>query len=245
MNAKEYERMRAVEDSNWWFAGKRRVVEALVRQALGGRRAGLVLDVGCGTGATLQMLARYGEPVGTDFAPLALAFSKQRGCERLCAGDAQRLAFRDGIFDVVVALDIIEHLDDPVQALREMRRVCAPDGLVIITVPAHPVLWSSHDVALAHRRRYTSRLLREQMATAGLSISRLSHAYAALFLPALAVRRLRRISARGRPPEADLGRVAGPINALLCAYMRLEAAALRGTSLPVGTSLVCVASRDS
>jgi SAM-dependent methyltransferase len=159
----------------------------------------------------------------------------------LCAGDAQRLGFRDGVFSLVTALDVLEHLDDPVAALREMNRVCTPDGLVVISVPAYRFLWSGHDLALSHRRRYTARLLREQVEAAGLRVVRLTHAYAIFVVPVLLVRRLRSLMPGRRQNKADLGIVSGALNSLLIAYMRLEAAILRGTDLPFGTSLLCVA----
>lgn len=245
MNEQEYHRMRAVEDGSWWFVGKRFLVETLIRRAVPVGRGTRILDVGCGTGATLAMLAKLGDPVGSDVAPAALRLAAERKTALLCASDAQRLAFADGAFQVVTALDVIEHLDNPVGSLREMRRVCAPGGAVVITVPAHPFLWSDHDVALAHRRRYTTRLLREHVAAAGLQVERVSYGYAAFFLPALVLRRARRLCHGSRPPTADLGRTASPVNALLTAYMRLEARVLGVAGLPVGTSLLCVARKST
>lgn len=241
MNEHEYERMRAVEDANWWFAGKRLLVEGLLRRSLGSQPAGPILDVGCGTGATLATLAAFGDPVGTDLAPAALRLTAQRGAGRLCAADAERLAFASGSFAAVTALDVIEHLDHPITALREMARICRPGGVVVITVPAYPLLWSDHDVALQHRRRYTPRLLRSQVDAAGLRVERITHAYAAFFVPALIVRRLRRLRPRRKPPQADLGMVGGSLNGLLLGYMNLEAAALSAVNLPIGTSLLCLA----
>lgn len=233
--------MRAAEDRSWWFVGKRMLVEVLLRQVFGPGPYGRVLDVGCGTGATLALLARVAEPYGIDCALTALRFSAERRVAHLCACDAERLSFVNGVFTAVTALDVIEHLDHPIQALREMARVCAPNGVVLLTVPAYPILWSDHDVALDHRRRYTPRLLCAQVEAAGLEVVRLSHAYLAFFLPVLLIRRLRRFHARHATPEADLGVVAGPLNAFMTWYMRLEAAALRWVNLPVGTSLLCVA----
>ncbi len=241
MNEHEHQRMRAVEDGNWWFAGKRTLVASLLRQAVEPGRAGRILDVGCGTGATLQMLASFGDPVGMDIAPEALRLTAQRGAGRLCACDAEHLAFTDGAFAAVTALDVVEHLDDPVAALCEFARVCEAGGVVLVSVPAHPLLWSDHDVALSHRRRYTPALLRSQVGAAGLEVVRLTHAYAAFFLPALVIRQARRLLAPRRTPQADLGMVAGPLNAALLGYVRAEAAVLRGVSLPFGTSLLCVA----
>ncbi|HEX2998718.1 MAG TPA: class I SAM-dependent methyltransferase [Armatimonadota bacterium] len=240
MNEQEHRRMRAVEDGDWWFVGKRLLVNALLQRVLTPDPNGAVLDVGCGTGANLKLLARYGMPVGIDLAPAALRLTAERGIGSLCAADAEHLGFADRTFNAVTALDVLEHLDHPVRALREMGRVCVPGGIVLVSVPAYPLLWSDHDVALSHRRRYTARLLRAQVEGAGLEVLRLTHAYSLCFLPALLIRQARRLQ-RHRQPQADLGRVAAPFNALLIQYLRLEAALLPRLSLPLGTSLLCVA----
>src|SRR5579872_1235395 len=148
MNSEEYERMYCLEDSYWWFVGRHDLALTFLRSAYPGRNDLTILDIGCGTGAMSEKLAAYGAVVSADFSPLALAFSRRRHLDRLCAADAMRLPFRDGAFDVIVALDILEHVSDDAAALREFYRVLKPGGRVIATVPAYQSLWSAHDVAL-------------------------------------------------------------------------------------------------
>src|SRR5437588_5414835 len=146
MNADEYERMFRLEDSYWWFVGRHDLVLTTLRNRFGARpeRKLTILDIGCGTGAMSRKLqdGEWGDVVSADFSPLALSFSKRRGLCRLCASDAMRLPFRDNSFDLIVALDILEHVSDDAAALKEFHRVLKPGGTIVATVPAYQSLWS-------------------------------------------------------------------------------------------------------
>ena len=137
MQAEEYDRMFRLEDSYWWFVGRHELALGFVEQRFGDRRNLCILDVGCGTGAMSRKLAPYGDVVSADFSPLALSYSQRRGVTRLCASDAMRLPYRDGAYDLVVALDILEHVSDDQAALNEFQRVLKPGGVLIVTVPAY------------------------------------------------------------------------------------------------------------
>ena len=145
-----------IEDRHWWFVGRRRVILGLLDDALGpgdarGRR---VLDVGCGTGTMLSHLERYGEPIGIEADDQAVAFCRARGVTRVRQADPPPLPFDDSRFDLVTALDVLEHVDDDQRLLGEMRRVLRPGGVALVTVPAFRALWSAQDVVSQHRRRY-------------------------------------------------------------------------------------------
>src|SRR5438067_2082644 len=130
MNTEEYERMYRLEDSYWWFVGRHHLVLTFLQKVYGSRTDIAILDIGCGTGAMSQKMEQWGTVVSADFSPLALGYSRRRNLTHLCAADAMRLPFRDGSFDVVVALDILEHLPDDAAALREFQRVLKPGGHV-------------------------------------------------------------------------------------------------------------------
>src|SRR5207302_6326792 len=181
MNVEEYERMYRLEDSYWWFVGRHNLVLGFLRAKYRGRKDLTILDIGCGTGAMSQKLRPLGSVVSADFSPLALQFSRKRGLDRLCASDAVRLPFRDQSFDLVVALDTLEHISDDQAALCEFQRVLKSGGRVIATVPAYQSLWSQHDVALMHFRRYVAREVAERFASARLRVEKLSYAMTALF----------------------------------------------------------------
>jgi SAM-dependent methyltransferase len=239
-----HEALLAAEARHFWFDTRRRLVVAALSRHAGGARS--LLEVGCGTGYVLEGV-RHARPelalTGTD----ALVASLARAAPRLLGAtllqmDARRIPFRDE-FDAVLALDVVEHIEDDAAALREMALALRPGGVLILTVPQHPWLWSPLDEWSGHKRRYRRGELRERLAAAELRVERLT-SFSALVLPLLVLARR-----RPRPavfdPLAEL-KISGPLNALL----RLPSAVERGLigagiSLPAGGSLLAVARRPA
>ena len=246
MNAKEYERMYRLEDSYWWFVGRHNLVLTFLRDLYGDRTDLNVLDIGCGTGAMSVQLARFGKVISADFSPLALQFSRRRNLTRLCAADAMRLPFRDNAFDIVVALDILEHLPNDQAALCEFQRVLKPGGRVIASVPAYKSLWSAHDVALMHFRRYVARQVRERLSTARLHVQKLSYAMTLLFPVVWLVRKASNLFAKSSAqPHASLVPVSSLANRALVRLLDTENAVIRHVNLPFGVTVFCVAQKAS
>src|SRR5262249_42972179 len=150
-----------------------------------------ILDAGCGTGALLEALRAdpANRAVGLDFSEAALQFCRERGYDRLVRGDLTVLPFPDARFDVITALDVIEHLDDDAGAAREIARVLKPGGILVASVPAYRFLWSGHDIALHHRRRYQMSEMTGLLRSAGLAIEKSTYLLTALF-PLAAAQRL-------------------------------------------------------
>jgi SAM-dependent methyltransferase len=238
MNPAEYERMFHNEDHYWWFVSRRELVVSMVKR-LPLPRSPRLLDVGCGTGATAAALGRFGVVTGVDMSPMALECCRRRRLERLMQGVAEALPLADDSTDVVVATDILEHLDDDLAAVREFYRVLRPGGHAVITVPAYQRLWSEHDEALMHRRRYVAGQVREVVAAAGFETVKLSYALAFL-LPLALGRLLRRGPRAGQVPEAQLKPVPAPLNAALIGFQRLETTLMHRVSLPWGLSVLAV-----
>lgn len=233
MESVEYDRMAQLEDTNWWFVTRRDLVWRLAGPAPTGARC---LDVGCGTGGLLaEAMARYPFVAGLDSAPRALRFAKGRDLRRLILGDGTRLPFASDAFDVVVATEFFEHVREDERALAEAFRVLRPGGALVLTVPADPKLWSPHDVALHHFRRYRRRELRAKVEAAGFEVERLSFALAGLYPGVFAVRRLRM---KRKRPATDLRPLPAPLNALLKRLALWENAWLARHNLPFGVSLV-------
>ncbi|MEO6457798.1 MAG: class I SAM-dependent methyltransferase [Chloroflexia bacterium] len=249
-----YQDLYVKEQDYWWHVGKRAIVYSLLeryRDRQRGIPSGRALDLGCGTGLNLDFLSHYARPVGTDFSEEALRFCRERGHQLLCKADAAALPFQDGEFDIITALDVIEHLDDDLAALTEIRRVLRPGGLVIISVPAYPALWSYWDDILGHRRRYTTKMMEAVVRKSGLRLRRVSYSNAAILLPTVLLRVMKaaqgKVAAnRGQSsdPESDFIPVPTWLNKALTAYYRVEARLLARRSLPFGLSVVCVAQRD-
>ena len=240
MKSEEYERMYRLEDTYWWFVGRHNLLLTFLQAHYPGRNDLTILDIGCGTGAMSAKLAARGTVVSADLSPVALSFCGRRGLGRQAAADAMRLPFRDRSFDLVVSLDILEHVPDDAAALGEFYRVLKPGGRVIATVPAYRSLWSAHDVALMHYRRYVAQEVRERFEAAGFRIDRLSYAMTLLYPIVWLVRRLTRRSAQ---PKVSLVRVPAFANRLLVALLVLENALVRRVRLPFGVTVFCLASR--
>lgn len=247
MNVAEYERMYRLEDSYWWFVGRHRLMEALLRSTYGApqtRSAPLtILDIGCGTGAMSQRLKAWGPVVSADFSPLALQFSRRRGLDHLVGADAMHLPFASGRFDTIVTMDVLEHLPDDRAALCEFYRVLTPGGRLFATVPAYPHLWSEHDVALMHFRRYRRPELAERLMASGFHLEKLSHTMTALY-PLVALQR--HLNARKPPhdpPQAAMPMLPAPINAALTNLLTAENALARRLNFPFGVTILAIASK--
>ena len=239
----EYETMYALERSHWWFRGRRRVLVDLLRR-VAKHRAGLlkILDFGCGTGGNIQAYVPFGEVVGIEPEPAALRLARTRGLARYCRASGTELPFRSGVFDVVIASDVIEHIADDAAAISEITRVLRPGGAAVFSVPAHPWLFSKTDEALYHHRRYTKATLRNVLEKGGLRISRLSYWNAALFPLVCLYRGLSKAHRSGRP-RSDTRPTPWLINEGLASLLAAEALVMRYTPLPWGVSLVGVAQR--
>jgi SAM-dependent methyltransferase len=240
------------EDSHWWFAGRTWSLLNMIDRLVSPDGRKRVLDVGCGAGNMIHHLSRYGSVVGVDNNPKPLAVALERGYD-VRQGTAEQLPVDEESFDMISLLDTIEHCDDDMAVLRECYRVCAPGGHLAITVPALMWLWSHNDVLNAHKRRYTARELREKLQRVGFRVRRMTYNNFALFPLAAALILLR----RGAGQKPDLGsphfddesyqvemEPAPPLlNALLSGVTWVESQALRWISLPVGTSIICVAQK--
>jgi SAM-dependent methyltransferase len=236
-----------VEDRHWWFVGRRQIVfdqlaryvppaDAEYSGGPDGRRR--ILDLGCGTGGVLAHLAAFGQAYGIDPSPEAAGFCHQRGLTMALASGLD-LPFADQMFEAVLALDVIEHVEDDVGVLREARRVLRPGGVVVITVPALPWLWSSHDDVNHHYRRYLRRTLVKAIRDARLEPVKVSY-YNALLLPLAATRKvMHRLNGTGDHLES----LPGPFNGVLRGVLGSELPLIRRADLPLGASLVCTARR--
>jgi len=236
-----------VEDDHWWFVGRRAVVFAQIEDALGARASQPVgfqsLDIGCGTGATMDHLRKFGEVQGIDLALIPLGFSRQRGHQRTMCASATELPFADESFDLVTALDVIEHLDDDVKGLGEIRRVLKIGAPAVIYVPAFQALWGPNDDQSGHKRRYRLPQLQVAAERAGLKVERISYSNFAMFLPIWLGRKLLNLLGRA---EASENRINHPlINNLLSWLFSSEANWLRKHQLPFGVSIVCVVRKVS
>jgi SAM-dependent methyltransferase len=249
MERGEYVQMYQLESSHWYFRGKRAVLLQLLRLHLTPGSAHRLLDVGCGTGGMLEVLKEFGLAYGVDRSALALGLCRERRIDGLILADASTsLPLKDAQFDVVCALDVLEHLPDERPLLGEIRRVLRPKGFLLVTVPAFKFLWSEHDDALRHYRRYTRRGLQDILEKTGFRIVRLSYYNSLLFPIAFFYRVLRRTltrkahridsTVRGTPQSDFFVQLPSWVNEVLAACFTLEARLLSRGDLPLGLGVV-------
>ncbi|MGO9449195.1 MAG: class I SAM-dependent methyltransferase, partial [Solirubrobacteraceae bacterium] len=195
---------------------------------------------GCGSGRNMLELARLGSVTGVELSGTSVALARERGVGEVVEGSVLEMPFADDSFDLAVSLDVIEHLEDDLTALRELRRTVAPGGALLVTVPAYQWLWSGHDEINHHHRRYTRRSLQRVAQQAGWVQERTTY-FNSLLLPVAIVLRVldRFASAATTESSLDLWVPPAPVNWLLERPLTLEAAVIgRGGRIPAGLSLL-------
>jgi SAM-dependent methyltransferase len=229
-----YQQLYDLEDGHWWFRGRRAVLWALMRRA-GLPEGSRVLDAGCGTGRNLAEFGALGTAQGVDPSPAAIEFCRRRGLTGVTAAGIEELPFEDGAFDLILATDVLEHVERDDLAAAELRRVAAPGAVLVVTVPAYRWLWSQHDDSHHHLRRYTAPALRSRLAAAGWRAEVLTY-FNSLLLPPIALVRL--LARRRAAQRTDYQLTGGLVNRLLELPMRAEAALIeRGARFPAGVSI--------
>ena len=185
MNSDEYKKMYEIEDLYWWFIGRRKLVKWLLRKHNPNGKESLLFDLGCGTGLNVSSFAQELKTFASDLSPEALKFCRERNLQGLFSCSAEAIALRDKSVDVVTALDVLEHIREDLPVLREVNRVLMPGGKLIVIVPAYGFLWSEHDEALHHYRRYVARELRAKLTSSNFEIERSTYFITGLFFPIL------------------------------------------------------------
>jgi SAM-dependent methyltransferase len=242
MREAELQAMLAADERHWWYRGRRRVLAAVLDR-LELPQGCAVLDAGCGSGRTMDDLARFGPVAGFDFSPLAVESARARGHRDVQRGRLEEIPHADHSFDLITCLDVVEHTTDDVRSLSELRRVARPGAVLVATVPAYQALWSDHDVANEHVRRYRWGGLRGASVAAGWEPVRFTYFNSMLLPPAAAVRLAQRLRRRPRvaPPRSQLHLTPSSLDPVLELPMRAEAWLIRrGVRLPAGLSLLGV-----
>ncbi len=243
MEKDEYRVMKEIEEAYWWFAGKGLLVSSVLHRLCGNRvRGNRILDIGSGTGFVLEILSSYGTVCGVELSPEAIRFLREKDGGLLVRSDVSRdLPFRNNTFSAVTCLDVLEHLDNDAGLLKEIFRVCQPLGCVIITVPAMQLLWSSHDIALHHKRRYTRKKILKKAGAVGFTVMKASYYNTILFPLVFAVRKLKSFFSYERPIRSDFFLpIPKWINAMLSLLFAYEIRLLQRLSFPVGVSLLVI-----
>jgi len=235
-----YDDLYQSEEFHWWHRAKRRLVLMLIGRYTP-RRHPRILDVGCGTGKNIEAWSRLGTTQGIDVSPRAIHYCKKRGLTRVQQAKAECTKLTGSSVDVVTLLDVLEHTDD-MPVIAEMARIITRRGILIVSVPAYPWLWSTWDVVLHHRRRYTKEELHRKLSAQGFLPIYTSHVFSFLPIPAILIRFVK----SRRPPKqygSDFQLTSGAINRMLYALCMAEQFVMQIVPLPFGTSIVCVAQK--
>jgi SAM-dependent methyltransferase len=238
-----YDQFVELEESHFWFRGRRAIFFDVLDRELTERRDLDVLEIGCGAGGFLDGLQRVGHSTGVELdAELARLCGSRSGAATVC-GDAYRLPFPDASHDLVCLFDALEHLADEDGALREIHRVLRPGGLAFFSVPAYQFLYANNDRVAHHCRRYTRRRLASLLGENGFMPRRLTYFNTLLFpliFPAVLAGKVReRLFGLKDPTKTNLSwRLPRLVNELLAAIMRSERSLLRRVSFPTGHSLI-------
>ena len=231
-----YDRMAAHDTTHWWYRARREILaDYLAREAALPAKA-RILEIGCGTGHNLPMLARFGEVDAIEIDAAARTFASERLGKPV--GDAPLPALTGverGAYDLVAVLDVVEHVEDDVAALKGMAEVLKPGGAILVTVPAHPWMWSAHDTVNHHHRRYSKATLDQAIRAAGLRHGGLRYFNSLLFPVAVAARVAGKLTGKD---DSDDSPPAAPVNRALEAVFRLERHLVGRVPLPPGLSII-------
>ena len=234
-----YDRMAAHDSTHWWYRARRDILHDYLQRFGGLPERARILEIGCGTGHNLPMLSQFGEVEAIEIDPAARAIASERlgravGVAPLpILPDVPRRAY-----DLIAVLDVVEHIENDVAALKAMAACLAPGGKILITVPAHPWMWSAHDVVNHHHRRYTKKSLRAAIGAAGMRPEKLGYFNSLLFPLAAAARLLGRVTGR---EDSDDSPPPPMVNALFERIFRLERHLVGTVPMAPGVSLVTLA----
>jgi SAM-dependent methyltransferase len=241
MNHQFAEQYSTLESWHWWFLGRQRILETVLRHELKGGGSFKIASLGCGPSEGLLWLKQFAGPagriVGIDAEPL---HSRHRPANvDYIIGSIEALPFVEKSFDAVLALDVLEHLDDDLAGLREAARLVKPGGLLLITVPALPILWGAMDVVAHHRRRYVKDTLCRLFVRANLARPQVTYFNTLLFAPIAGVRLTRRALGLKERERSDFDDSRpGLLNNLLTGIFSAERRLITRVSLPIGVSLM-------
>ena len=240
MERSVYEAMAEHDERHWWYRARREVLAALIRRKVALPKDAKLLEIGCGTGHNLEMLGQFGSVDALEVDDVARAMAEKRLGHKVLSAPLPELAgVADDRYDLVAALDVIEHIPDDKAALEGIARVLKPGGKLLATVPAHQWMWSAHDVVNHHQRRYSKAAFRKLIDQSPLKLESIGYFNSLLFPVALAERLASKVTGK---EDANLAPPPEPLNQALERVFAVERRLIGRVPLPVGLSLFAVAS---
>ena len=235
-----YDRMAELDELHWWYRARRQVLQALIERVVDPPRGANILEVGCGTGHNLAMLGRFGKVDAIEVDAEARAFAEKRTGRPVSSAPLPALpGIERGHYDLVAALDVVEHIADDRAAVEALASCLKPGGKLLITVPAHQWMWSAHDELNHHKRRYSKRALARLIEGSPLKLDRIGYFNSLLFPLAVGARMASKLTGRGGDDDSLPPR---PLNYLFERVFGAERRLIGTVPLPPGLSLFAVAS---
>ncbi|MDV3458752.1 class I SAM-dependent methyltransferase [Sphingomonas sp. HF-S4] len=236
-----YERMAAHDTTHWWYRARRDILAEYLTRWGGLPEDARILEIGCGTGHNLPMLAQFGEIDAIEIDETAGAKASERLGKPVGTSPLPDLVgIEPGSYDLVAVLDVIEHVEDDVAALKAIATALKPGGKILITVPAHQWMWSAHDVVNHHKRRYSKAGFAALLDKAGLRGAKLGYFNSLLFPVAVAARFAGKLMGKD---DSDDSPPPKPLNTLFEGIFRVERHLVGRIPLPPGLSLITLASK--
>jgi SAM-dependent methyltransferase len=240
MERAAYREMADLDQRHWWYQARRQILEDLIRRTIRPPKDARILEIGCGTGHNLEMLGSFGRVDAIELDDESRAIAEKRLGRNIVSARLPELAgIADARYDVIAALDVIEHIDEDAPAVAAIAGKLKPGGKFIMTVPAHPWMWSAHDVVNHHKRRYSKAALRRLIEGSPLKLDKLGYFNSLLFPAAVAERVASKV--RGKD-NADVKLPSAPLNSALRTVFAAERHLVGRLPLPPGLSLFAVAS---
>ena len=241
MERKVYEQMAKLDSSHWWFTARRRILDGLIERVVRPPNNARILELGAGTGHNLAMLSRFGTVEASELDPVARGIASERlGREVKEAALPDLSMFPAESYDLIALLDVLEHVPDDKGSLAAIMARLKPGGALLLTVPANPWMWSAHDVAHHHHRRYRKAEIEKLALEAGYEIELLSPFNSLLFPPIAAVRLIGKLTGKDDSDDAMPGAF---VNRTLDAVFGLERSLIGRVPMPFGVSLAAVLRR--
>ncbi|HEX5184929.1 MAG TPA: class I SAM-dependent methyltransferase [Allosphingosinicella sp.] len=235
-----YDRMAELDATHWWYRARRTVLSRLIARNIALPAEARILEVGCGTGHNLQMLREFGRVDATEIDGFARVIaSKRLGHAVRDSALPELKGVPERTYDLVAILDVLEHVEEDRDSLASMKRRLRPGGHILVTVPAHPWMWSAHDEVNHHKRRYTKKSFRAAVEDSGLRLDLITYFNSLLFPVAAAARLAGRATGN---KDSDDSLPPAPLNRMLETIFRTEAYAIGRLPFPPGVSLAAILS---
>ena len=242
MREEEYRLLSNFEKKYWWHVGRRKIIKNLIEGFLNQHQNLEILDVGCGTGGNYNLLKKYGEVKGIDASKTAIDLCKKNNFTNVVLGDCRNTGFDDSCFDLIIALDLLEHLEDEVGVLKEFKRILKAKGNIIVTVPAYKFIWSKHDENLHHKRRYLLKEIVSSLENNGFKVIKSSYIITFLAPIIVFIRLLENLLSHFFTLTKKNSYIILPevINDFFIKILYFEAWLIKYVNFPFGISIVCI-----